>query len=200
MQNENLFMKNIEILGDKYVSRYLSVWKEEELINNWWEALKFFFSHSFMRGRRDELSNEYYCFTIHTLQEYFSIKENDPETAYKGFLQQKEYITSERIKEFKNQRKMGKGNSIKNREFNQEIAETNPLIKKLVTPNEVPVKTEKKTYRKKLSLGNDEDLMMVLDVLKFIISDPVISDNYNSRSRCLNQECYRRVCTLSSPI
>jgi hypothetical protein len=187
MQKENLIMKNIEILGDKYVSRYLAVWKEEELINDWWEALKFFFSHSFMRGRRDELSNEYYCFAVQTLQEYLFVKENDPETAYRELAQRKEYLTSKVIREFKNQRKMGKGNSLKHSDFKQEIAETNPLIKKLITPNEVEVKTEEKTYRKKLSLGNDEDLMMVLEVLNFVISDPDHKNIYGYIKRSIEK-------------
>ena len=51
-------IRNIETLGDRYISKYLSYWQKEELDNNWWGALKFFFGHSFMRGRRDELSNE----------------------------------------------------------------------------------------------------------------------------------------------
>jgi len=73
MKSYNKIMRNIEQLGERYCRKYLDSWNKEKLQNNWWEALKFFFSHSFMRGRRDELSNEYYYFTIGTLKDHFYI-------------------------------------------------------------------------------------------------------------------------------
>lgn len=75
-------MKNIEKLGERYCKKYLDSWDKEKLQNNWWEALKFFFSHSFMRGRRDKLSNEYYNFTLKILEDYFSITNGNLEGAY----------------------------------------------------------------------------------------------------------------------
>jgi len=38
----------------------------------------------------------------------------------------------------------------------------------LITKKKVQVKWHDETYCKEISLGNDEDVMMVLDVLKFI--------------------------------
>ena len=37
--------------------------------DNWWDALNFFLHHALMRGRKDELSDKYYDFTVHVLSE-----------------------------------------------------------------------------------------------------------------------------------
>jgi len=54
-----------------------------------------------MRGRRDELSNEYYCFTVETLKNYLSISENETGSSYQRLLEQKEYLESESILKFR---------------------------------------------------------------------------------------------------
>ena len=66
-------IKNIEHFGERYCKKYLNIWDKDKLENNWWYSLEFFFSHSFMRGRRDVLSNEYHQFTTSTLKDYLSI-------------------------------------------------------------------------------------------------------------------------------
>jgi hypothetical protein len=167
---ENLIIKNIEKLGDKYCLIYLDYWNKEELIENWWESLQFFFSHSFMRGRKDKLSNEYYFFTIEVLKDLFAVNENELDISYKRLLEQKEYLDSGYILNFKSDKGIGKGNSIKHNNFKKDVAEKNPIIKRLITPTEVEVKWDNKAYIKKISLGNDADIMMVLDVLNFITS------------------------------
>lgn len=164
-------MKNIERLGERYCRKYLDSWNKERLQNNWWEALKFFFNHSFMRGRRDELSNEYYYFTIRTLEDYFSITNRDLDNSYERLKEREEHFDKECILTFKKDKNLGKGNSVKHEHFKKEVAERNPIIKLLITPKEVEVEWGNKTYNKKIFLGNDEDVMMVLDVLKFISSD-----------------------------
>jgi len=65
MEKNNKFMKNIEMLGEKYKKEHLDCWNKKPE-NNWWEALKFFFYHSFMSGSRHQLSLEYYSFAIKT--------------------------------------------------------------------------------------------------------------------------------------
>lgn len=168
-------MKNIERLGKRYCKDQdcLGQWKEKEkeLQNNWWEALKFFFSHSFMRGRRDELSIEYYYFTIQTLEDYFCISNWDLDKSYENLTKQEIYFKKECILKFKKVKNLGKGNSIKHQDFKTEVSEKNPIINLLVTPKEVEVQWNNKTYEKKIFLGNDADVMMVLDVLEFISSD-----------------------------
>jgi len=69
--NIESMLKNIEFFGDKYCEKYLSDWNKDLslLENNWWEGLKFFFRHSFMRGRRDELSDEFCEFTLTIIKE-----------------------------------------------------------------------------------------------------------------------------------
>lgn len=162
-----MIMRNIEHLGERYCKRYLDdTWKKESLENDWWDALKFFFSHSFMRGRRDKLSNEYYIFTIKTLEDYFSITTKNLDVSYENLKKQKKHFDKECILKFRKDKKIR--NSIKDQDFEKEIAEKNPIVKVLFTQREVKVKWEDITRDKNIHLGNDEDIMMVLDVLKFI--------------------------------
>ena len=164
-------MRNIGRLGERYCRRYLNRVSGEKLQNSWWEALKFFFGHSFMRGRRDELSNEYNYFTIRTLEDHFSITNGNLDSSYERLKEQKEHFDKECILKFKKDKHIGRGNSIKHEDFRKEVAEKNPIVKLLVTPKDVEVEWDNETYNKKIFLGNDEDVMMVLDVLKFISSD-----------------------------
>lgn len=165
---DNIIMKNIEWLGERYCKEHLK-WDDQKLQNDWWESLRFIFSHSFMRGRRDELSNEYYYFTIKSLGDCFSITGSNLEESYERLKQQKEYFDKECILEFK--KKIGKGNCIKHPDFNKEVAEKNPIVNRLVTQKEIEVEWDNKNYNKKISLGNPEDVMMVLDVLNLITDD-----------------------------
>ncbi len=171
MKNYEKIMKNIEQLGERYCRRYLDPWNKERLQTNWWEALKFLLSHSFMRRRRDRLSNEYYYFTIETLKDYFSITDGDLNTSYEKLKEKKKYFDKKCILKFKKNKNIGRKNSIKDPDFRKEVVEKNPIVKLLITPKEVKVKWDNKTYSKVMCLGNDEDVMMVLDVLKFISDD-----------------------------
>jgi len=164
-------MRNIEQLGERYCRKYLHSWNKGRLQNNWWEALKFFFSHSFMRGRRDELSNEYYYFTFGTLEDYFSITNGNLDSVYEKLKEQKGHFNKECILKFKKDKNIGRGNSVKHQDFGKGVVEKNPIVKLLITPKEVEVKWDNKTYNKKIFLGNDADIMMVLHVLKFISDD-----------------------------
>lgn len=164
-------MKNIEHFGERYCKKYLDNWNKERLKNNWWEALKFFFSHSFMRGRRDELSNEYYHFTIKALEDYFAITNENSEESYKRLKEQKDHFDKEHILKFKKDKNIGRGNSIKHKDFKKDVVEKNSIVNLLITKKKVQVKWDNETYWKKIFLGNDADVMMVLDVLKFISDD-----------------------------
>ena len=178
MKSHNNLIKNIERLGERYCRRYLDYWNNKRLQDDWWEALKFFFNHSFPRGRRDELSNEYYYFTIRALESYFSFSNQKMDRFYEKFKEQKRYFNKECILEFKKEKNIGRGNSIKNEDFRKEVAEKNPIIELLITRKKIEVKWERETYNKNLFLGNDEDIMMVLDVLKFISDDKKNIYNY----------------------
>lgn len=172
-------MNNIQFFGEKYFEKYLNPWFDQNIQNDWWVALKFFFSHSFMRGRRDKLSNEYYSFTIEVLKEYFNILNENLDNAYKYLQKNDRHFDKECIINFKRDRNIVKRNSIKHDDFNLEIAEHNPIIKLLTTPKEINVSWDNNNYSKEIFLGNDEDIMMVLDVLQFISSDDNKKNIYN---------------------
>ena len=169
--NYKRVMRNIQVFGERYCKKHLDHWDRKALQNNWWEALKFFFSHSFMRGRRDKLSNEYYYFTINTLEVYFSITQEELDRSYEKLIEQKEYFHKNWILQFKTDKNIGRSNSIKHEDFRREISEKNPIVKLLTTPQRVEIEWDDKTYIKKIFLGNDEDVMMVSDCLKFISED-----------------------------
>jgi len=180
MGKKSLIMENIERLGERYIYNkdYLGCWSHERLRSNWWEALKFFFSHSFMRGRRDELSWRYYSFTIEVLKNSFSITEDDLDCSFKRLKGQREHFNKGCILRFKNANKIGRGNSINHPDFKANVAENNPIVKLLITQRDVEVESDV-NYTKIISLGNEADLMMVLDVLKFVTSEDNRKNIYN---------------------
>ena len=143
--SELLTYRNIELFGQRYFEENLlhsDSWDIKKVSNNWWEALKFFFSHSFFRGRRDKLSNEYYYFTIRTLEDHFCIpKEKEP-------------ITGEKLdRSYKKLRE----------------SEETEVAKSLRTEKTIEVKWDKEPYTKeKIYLGNETDVRMVLGSLNFI--------------------------------
>lgn len=66
-------IKRIEKLGEKYFEEYLSsaVINRGNLIQNWYNALLFFFSKSFYRGRRDEISDKFKERTLEVMEDYY---------------------------------------------------------------------------------------------------------------------------------
>ncbi len=164
MKIDRNFLVKIEGLGQSYYDKYLSGLSNDTLSKNWWVALKFFFSHSFMRGRRDQLSHEYYTFTIKILEEFFNLDRN---VNFKNLESKKHIFGSDIIKQFKKDEKIGHKSSLKHQGF-KDIEGKNSLIKALTTRKEIKVEWIKTQYTKKLFLGNDIDIMMVLDTLKFI--------------------------------
>ena len=165
--------QNIEQLGERYVADYLNQYSSETglLESNWWSALVFFFGHSFMRGRRDELSNEYQHYTIKVLGNYLSIPQGKLDYSYNKLKENKQYLDSQVISNFKNKYHLGNKNSLKAPSFDREVRLRNPLVELLTTKRSIKVTWgEERVYTKNnLYLGNDKDIMMVLDTLKFVI-------------------------------
>ncbi|MBW8051891.1 MAG: hypothetical protein FVQ77_16450 [Cytophagales bacterium] len=175
MEKEIKILRNIEYLGNKYIKEHLSDTNgkkyEKKLKSNWWEALNFFFGRSFMRGRRDKLSSEYLQFTIRKLEDYYSISEKTLQQSYDKLKEQKKYFEKQDILKFKQDHNITRGNSLsKNYQeiFKKEVSAKNPIINLLISRKEIKMVWKKVSYKKKIFLGNDEDVMMVLDVLKFI--------------------------------
>lgn len=179
MNNKEILIKNIERLGDRYCKKYLDIWGKYKLENNWWTALDFFFGHSFMRGRRDELSNEYHQFTISIVKDFLSISSKTLDKSYENLKDKKTYLDKDVILKFKIKKNIASGNSVKDVDFEREISSKNPIIKILLTKRETKVKWNDKTYNKEIYLGNDQDILMVLDVLHFIVTDNKRKNIYN---------------------
>ena len=158
--------QNLELFGNRYKSENLNI-DVNQLNLNSFEALKFFLGHSFMRGRRDELSNKYFEFTIEVLSNYFTnINDNNSDNISEELKIAKErnLFDTSKIKQLKS----GRSNSIKHEYFENQIKKENPLINILTT--------ESKT--KKICLQNDADLLMVLDTLDFMASSKEKSNLY----------------------
>lgn len=169
MYDDNLVFRNIEKLGGRYHKDYLAGrWNKDKLDNDWWEALKFFLSHSFMRGRKDTLSNEYYYFTIEVLEKVLSISKTG-DTSHVKLVENLELFNSNRLYEFKRRIRSGgfRGSSVKSQDF-KGISDNNPLVRMLSTRMEVMVWWDHRSYKKAVRLDNDEDIMMVLDTLNLI--------------------------------
>ncbi len=168
MKKNTILTENLEILGERYKSEHLTIWEKSKLETKSWQALKFFFSHSFMRGRRDKLSVEYYEFTIKVLLDYF--KTNNIENSNALFEEltiskNNDLFNTESIKELKN----GRSNSIKHPDFENRIKKKNPLINILTTKTKTEIEFPKgNSYTKNICLQNDTDLLMVIDTLNFM--------------------------------
>ncbi len=173
MDSQATLMSNLEVLGQRYCHNYLDCWQRTALENDWWQALQFFLSHSFMRGRRDELSTEYYRFTIEALGAYLSVADGGTEKAYSALLSQREYLGARSILKFKEDRGIDRRhNSIKDPRFAADVANANPIVRLLVGSRSIAVGFGGRTYSKVLRLSNDADVMMVLDTLEFISRAP----------------------------
>jgi len=171
MHSESVLLKNIELLGERYIQEHVRSLDKDRLERDWWEALKFFFSRSFMRGRRDELSARYYEFTVEALKEYFAINETNKEEAYSRLVAQREFYCIA---------KMLKKKSLKSYPEFSAIVESNPIIKAL---------TDKTKARKdSLALGNIGDIVMVLEVLAFISEGEHKSNIYSYMIGKINGE------------
>ena len=177
-------IRNIAILGERYRKEHLGKQDVKELQQNWWKALTFFFDHAFYRGRRDQLSYEYCSFTKETLKEYFKIDKLGLEESYRRMKNMKHLFDKEVILEFKSKNRQDKKivNSLSEElreNFQKEISSKNDLINRLITEKEIELKRNHKKYIKNVCINNDEDLMMVLDTLKFISSDNRKKNIYN---------------------
>jgi len=169
---QDIILKNLEYLGQKYCQRYLSEWDPEILEKNWWEGLKFFLIHSFMRGRKDELSNAYYYFTIEVLAEIYINKSRSIEEAYGRLFSDKIYFNKNIILELKKQNKIGKNSFQQNPRVRALVLMKNPLVEQMISPRKIKFEWNKRIFERQVHLGNDTDIFMVLDVLRFITSEP----------------------------
>ena len=142
MKSYNNLLMNIEKLGERYCRKYLDSWNNKSLDNDWREALKFFFSHSFMRGRRHELSTEYYYFTIGIIERHFSFSKESLDRDYDKIKEQNRYFNKKYILEFKKERNNDRGKSTKHVDFKKEFTENNIIIKLLIAPKIVEVEWE----------------------------------------------------------
>ena len=183
------FLQKIEDLGQLYYDYHLKHWPLKDLSNNWWIALKFFFSHSFMRGRRDQLSYEYYIFTISALKQFFGFRK---ERDFKKIESKKHLLGSNLIREFKKNKKLGRKNSLKHQDFNT-IKASNELVRELTSKKEVEIDWDGQRYKKEIFLGNDTDVMMVLDTLAFVVSNKEKMNIYSYVQRKLKSRKVKEV-------
>ena len=176
MPKEEKILKNIEKLGYKYIKVHLSYLDKDKLETDWWEAMKFFFSRSFARGRRDKLSNEYKTFAVSTIENFFNINEDSIEESHRMFNKYSGYFDKQYIVNFKENSKFR--NCIKDPNFEKEVASKNDFIKMLVTEKKIKIEWDGKSSAKNKCLNFDLDLMMVLDVLKYASKNEVTVYSY----------------------
>lgn len=163
-------LEKIAQLGCDYCKKYLrDPFTPQALRADWQIGLEFFFSRSFARGRRDELSNEYFRFTISCLQE--KIFAGNPERSYatlQGFAANSEFDWTP-IEAFKRRHGLKRKMAIKHDRFKTDIAATREIVCLLTTLRDVElIWKDKPTRRKNLGLEHDLDLRMVLNTLDFI--------------------------------
>lgn len=171
MINNLLPLKNLEIFGERYCNEYLIEWNKDLLEKNWWEALKMFLKHAFMRGRRDELSLMYYEFTINVLQEMFYISDENLEKSFSKMEGFKHYFEKNELFNLRKDNKLRGKDLFENRYVKEKIIESNSFVKELLTQREIKLNSNGREVKKRICLENDLDVFMVMDVLNFITSE-----------------------------
>ena len=63
-------LQSVEKYGERYVRDFLGNYipNKDEYLKDWYKALDFFFGKSFMRGRKDKLSERFWLATMKTLE------------------------------------------------------------------------------------------------------------------------------------
>lgn len=79
--NKNMNLINISTFGDYYIEKYLNDYDIKILLENWWEATIFLFSHIFYQGRKDVISERVKERAIDIFKNYFSDEKRN--TAFK---------------------------------------------------------------------------------------------------------------------
>jgi len=162
--NEKILFDNLNYFGCKYKQEFLiNKFELKRLENNPWEGFKFIFNYTFLRGRKDKLSSMYSGFSIDRITEYFNLNSNNEDNILEYIKNHKDEFDYKLIYNLKNNKKKNYRNDpifdIKTNE--------NGFIKKLA--EEIEVKDVRKGKNKKIiKLGNDKDIMMVLDFFKKI--------------------------------
>lgn len=178
-EQEKNILVNIEDIGKYCVENFnttvlfvnntsLDLFKET-ILTDWWEALKFFLHHSFMRGRRDELSDKYYSFTIEVLECYIK-KDN--------YLQSLELCSkvdnAYYINEFKRKHNIKSyENALSKKYYEDFLLFSSDMASKgyqLIHLLVLPLNKEETHPLFNFNINNDRDLLMILDVLKFIFT------------------------------
>src|ERR1044072_5541929 len=131
MTNPTTLLTNVEHLGRAYCARYLD-WNREALEADWFEAVKFFLVHSFMRGRRDELSLEFYFFAIDRIQN--DLLAGGGGDSYLTLQGRATDFDRSALLGFKQRHRLGKKTASKHERFVEEVANQHEVIRLLTTP------------------------------------------------------------------
>ena len=161
-----MFLKKIEDYGREYERELINTYPDDGLISDWWSALEFVFSRTFMRGRSDKLSNMYLQFTLDVLKKEYKIDMIDRDESFSLLKQNEKHYDKQIILNFIEKYTLNKKNSIKHENFQSEVIQNNPIIEKLVNKKRIDFSWGNKVEPKEIHLGNQEDVMMVLDILK----------------------------------
>lgn len=129
----------IEQFGEIYRSEHVDNWNRDRLEGDWWYSLEYFFTHAFMRGRRDKLSNEYCYFSLDALTRFLGVKPGDLAPASEALLQSRSLYGSSVILEYKRRHQLGLRDAITHASFQAEVANANPLVALLTDHREVQV-------------------------------------------------------------
>jgi len=156
MNNPNSLLKIFENFGRVYCHHHLKKWREKSPNENSWEALDFFFQHTFPRGRSDSLSKKYYCFTISILEENLK-DEKDKIIDIKKFHEFK-------FDELWNQVKGTIQRKFSVEQFNDWTKENIINQQQKALLNSLLTKDDNNRF----ILGNIEDIYMVINTLSFI--------------------------------
>jgi len=164
---------NLNTLGEHYQKNLLEDKKTNNPESNWWNGLNFFFNRAFDRGRNDRLSHKYRTFTIKVLLHRYKLDQKNLIQSFKLIQDDDKHNIFDKsiINDIKTN---PKSNALKNKSFNNTVAQRNDLIQALFTEQQLEIDYTEFDEGKKLEkvhLGLDKDYIMVLDTLKFICSN-----------------------------
>jgi len=174
--DNTLLGKNLEFFGREYKKTHLKEFSHDALSKNGILAFKFFLKRAFVRGRRDKLSHDYFNFTWEILKERYNFSESDEkdknnkkwDEIFKKIKENYELIEGDKSFDKKGIKLLKEGNkNILKRDDNNE-GFVNKKFEKLYKTNELIQSLTTKNSKIGREINNGSDLLMILDVLKFI--------------------------------
>lgn len=177
-EHQRQIISNLQNLGETAFAEYWNQTSLRDLESNWWKALLFAFDHVFFQGRRDSLSQRYRNHAVATLQKVLELpafgvpSSTQLDRAYA--LLQQVLPTEEETKAYIAEKQASKSTDKCSCADPLQSESVGSLLKSLTphfSSHVLRTKHQREVLRDRLPLNKPADLLMLLGLLRFVLSD-----------------------------